>query len=93
MMTRMRSPASMSLLLLLAVFASTLTVLVSARPIVRHIRSTHEFDRLMKKHATQTGLPVIVDFYSDGCGPCRMIAPIFKKLAKEMEGKGGICQS
>jgi thioredoxin len=46
-----------------------------------------EFDRLMKKHATQTGLPVIVDFYSDGCGPCRMIAPIFKKLAKEMEGK------
>jgi len=48
---------------------------------------TTEFDRLMKKHATQTGLPVIVDFYSDGCGPCRMIAPIFKKLAKEMEGK------
>jgi thioredoxin len=46
-----------------------------------------EFDRLMKKHATQTGLPVIVDFYSDGCGPCRMIAPIFKKLATEMEGK------
>ena len=41
----------------------------------------------MKKHATQTGLPVIVDFYSDGCGPCRMIAPIFKKLAKEMSGK------
>ncbi len=41
----------------------------------------------MKKHATQTGLPVIVDFYSDGCGPCRMIAPIFTKLAKEMEGK------
>ena len=41
----------------------------------------------MKKHATQTGLPVIVDFYSDGCGPCRMIAPIFKKLAKEMEGR------
>ena len=48
---------------------------------------TTEFDRLMKKHATQTGLPVIVDFYSDGCGPCRMIAPIFKTLAKEMEGK------
>jgi len=46
-----------------------------------------EFDRLMKKHATQTGLPVIVDFYSDGCGPCRMIAPIFKKLAKEVGSK------
>jgi len=69
-------------LLLLASLA-----IASARPIVRHIRSTHEFDRLMKKHATETGLPVIVDFYSDGCGPCRQIAPVFKKLAKEMEGK------
>ncbi|KAL7548313.1 hypothetical protein ACHAWF_011612 [Thalassiosira exigua] len=48
---------------------------------------TPEFDRLMKKHATQTGLPVIVDFYSDGCGPCRMIAPVFKKLAKEIGNK------
>eukprot|EP00573_Skeletonema_grethae_P007206 CAMPEP_0201697434 /NCGR_PEP_ID=MMETSP0578-20130828/11308_1 /ASSEMBLY_ACC=CAM_ASM_000663 /TAXON_ID=267565 /ORGANISM="Skeletonema grethea, Strain CCMP 1804" /LENGTH=645 /DNA_ID=CAMNT_0048183611 /DNA_START=35 /DNA_END=1972 /DNA_ORIENTATION=+ len=64
-----------------------MTALAYARPIVRQIRSTHEFDRLMKKHSTQTGLPVIVDFYSDGCGPCRMIAPIFKKLAQEVEGK------
>eukprot|EP00571_Detonula_confervacea_P014606 CAMPEP_0172309040 /NCGR_PEP_ID=MMETSP1058-20130122/9450_1 /TAXON_ID=83371 /ORGANISM="Detonula confervacea, Strain CCMP 353" /LENGTH=665 /DNA_ID=CAMNT_0013021591 /DNA_START=164 /DNA_END=2161 /DNA_ORIENTATION=- len=75
------SPIRFTLLLLaIAAFAS-------ARPIVRQIKSTHEFDRLMEKHSTQTGLPVIVDFYSDGCGPCRQIAPIFKKLAKEMEGK------
>lgn len=40
-----------------------------------------EFDRLLKKHATETGLPVIVDFYSDSCGPCRMMAPIFKQVA------------
>ena len=40
-----------------------------------------EFDRLLKKHATETGLPVIVDFYSDSCGPCRMMAPIFKSVA------------
>eukprot|EP00586_Coscinodiscus_wailesii_P000912 CAMPEP_0172479216 /NCGR_PEP_ID=MMETSP1066-20121228/3650_1 /TAXON_ID=671091 /ORGANISM="Coscinodiscus wailesii, Strain CCMP2513" /LENGTH=660 /DNA_ID=CAMNT_0013239473 /DNA_START=106 /DNA_END=2088 /DNA_ORIENTATION=+ len=58
---------------------------VTARPLVRHIRSANEFDRLIEKHSTKTGLPVIVDFYSDGCGPCRMMAPIFKKLAKEME--------
>ena len=65
----------------------SLAALTYARPVVRHIRSTNEFDRLMKKHSTQTGLPVIVDFYSDGCGPCRMIAPIFKKLAQEVGGK------
>jgi thioredoxin reductase (NADPH) len=41
----------------------------------------------LKKHATETGLPVVVDFYSDGCGPCRMMAPIFKKVAKEMADK------
>ena len=42
-----------------------------------------EFDRLLEKHATSTGLPVIADFYSDGCGPCRQIAPVFAKLAKQ----------
>jgi thioredoxin reductase (NADPH) len=46
-----------------------------------------EFERLLKKHATETGLPVVVDFYSDGCGPCRMMAPIFTKVAKEFEDK------
>ena len=43
-----------------------------------------EFDRLLRKHAGETGLPVIVDFYSDGCGPCRQIAPAYKRLAKEI---------
>jgi thioredoxin reductase (NADPH) len=46
-----------------------------------------EFDRLLEKHSTETGLPVVVDFYSDGCGPCRMMAPIYKKVAKEFENK------
>ena len=62
-------------------------VLIEARPLVRHIRSTHEFDRVLQKHATETGLPVIVDFYSDGCGPCRMMAPIFQKLAKQKQNE------
>eukprot|EP00537_Pseudo-nitzschia_pungens_P009162 CAMPEP_0172380196 /NCGR_PEP_ID=MMETSP1060-20121228/70309_1 /TAXON_ID=37318 /ORGANISM="Pseudo-nitzschia pungens, Strain cf. cingulata" /LENGTH=728 /DNA_ID=CAMNT_0013107947 /DNA_START=665 /DNA_END=2851 /DNA_ORIENTATION=- len=60
---------------------------VVARPLVRSIRSAHEFDRLLKKHSTETGLPVVVDFYSDGCGPCRMMAPIYKKVAKEFVDK------
>lgn len=58
-----------------------------ARPLVRQIRSAQEFDRLVEKHARSTGLPVIADFYSDGCGPCRMMAPVFKKLAKEYQDK------
>ena len=56
-----------------------------ARPTVREIRNLAEYDRLIQHHKTETGLPVVVDFYSDSCGPCRMIAPAFKKLAKEMK--------
>ena len=38
-----------------------------------------EFDELVLKSKT----PVLVDFYADWCGPCRMLAPIMDEISEE----------
>ena len=44
-----------------------------------------QFKRIV--HEKADGLPVVVDFYSDGCGPCRMIAPVFQSMSSEYKGR------
>lgn len=47
----------------------------------------HFTDENFNKEVLASNIPVVVDFYADWCGPCKMLAPVIEALAAEMEGK------
>jgi thioredoxin 1 len=47
----------------------------------------HVTDAAFEKSVMQSTLPVVVDFWAPWCGPCKMVAPILDKVAKEYAGK------
>lgn len=44
-------------------------------------------DETFEAKALKADRPVLVDFYADWCGPCKMLAPIIEALAAEYEGR------
>ena len=46
-----------------------------------------EFNQETLDEAIASGKPVLVDFWAEWCGPCRMVGPIVSELSTEYEGK------
>jgi len=47
-------------------------------------------DANFEELVVKSGKPVVIDFWAEWCGPCRMVGPIVNEMATEFEGKAVI---
>jgi thioredoxin 1 len=52
----------------------------------------HVTDASFEEDVIRSDVPVLVDYWAEWCGPCKVIAPVLEEIAGEYEGKMKICK-
>ena len=51
------------------------------------LKKIYNYEKNKEKWVYEDTIPCIIDFYADWCGPCKIVDPILKQLAKDYKGK------